>query len=154
MHLLFTNVKFSPVTPLSFSVELQRPEAGVFWEAAFGSLYLKRCAQKGRFSPLHISYLLEWFSLSLCFNQLQTLYGRKYVDNSVQLSRLELGSIVSEKVLDNCSYFVARVLRTPENEVYKKQFSQFCWSNLTGLHKVLTSNPWHMQIQWQAPVMI
>lgn len=33
-------------------LELQRPEAGVFWEAALGSLYLKGCAQKGWFSPL------------------------------------------------------------------------------------------------------
>lgn len=32
---------------ISECLELQRPEAGVFWETAFGSLYLERCAQKG-----------------------------------------------------------------------------------------------------------
>lgn len=38
-------------------LELQRPKAGVFWEAAFGSLHLERRAQKGWPCSLHPSYL-------------------------------------------------------------------------------------------------
>lgn len=38
-------------------LELQRPKAGVFWEAASGSLHLERCAQKGWPCSLHPSYL-------------------------------------------------------------------------------------------------
>lgn len=79
-------------------LELQRPEAGVFWEAASGSLYLKRCAQKGRFSLLQISYLLEWFSfnnlkankkhtsrLILCRNQLYYMIIRMWTPLSNSL---------------------------------------------------------------------
>lgn len=38
-------------------LELQRPKAGVFWEAAFGSLHLERRTQKGWPCSLHPSYL-------------------------------------------------------------------------------------------------
>lgn len=38
-------------------LELQRPKAGVFWEAASGSLHLERRAQKGWPCSLHPSYL-------------------------------------------------------------------------------------------------
>lgn len=33
-------------------LELQRPKTGVFWEAAFGSLHIKRCFKKSKFNLL------------------------------------------------------------------------------------------------------
>ena len=44
---LIINKLFYALNCPIFIVELQRPEAGVFWEAALGSLNTERCAQKG-----------------------------------------------------------------------------------------------------------